>query len=135
MKKVLFLITIILLLAGCFFDFHTNGEYAEDAVISWFSYQNGTDNLGKTRRNLENISEIKEVNCNYLEHSSNIYIYKCKITYTPIGETVIPLSTNETKDVYVALTFNNSEKYKYRVYNSNEDDDVYKKDSNLNYGR
>lgn len=134
MKKTLLIFVTIFCLTGCFFDFHTDSKYAESAINAWFSYKNDMDDLGATRRRLENISEIKSTSCKYKEHSGNKYIYKCKIVYTPIGETVIPLSKAESKNVYVALTFGDGVKYKYRVYLSSSEDKIWTKDENLRYG-
>ena len=135
MKRVFFSIVILFCFTGCFLDFHTNGKYAESAVYAWFSYSENGDNLGSTRKVVENISEIKDIDCKYVEHSGDIYIYKCKLVYTPIGETVIPLSKNEEKSMYVALSFSKNYKYTYRVYNSSSKKGIWKSDENLNYGR
>ena len=135
MKKMFFSIIILFCFTGCFLDFHTNGKYAESAVKAWFNYNENGDNLGATRKSVENISELNDITCNYVEHSRNIYIYNCKIVYTPIGETVIPLSKSEEKSVYVALKFSDNYKYTYRVYNSSLEKGIWKNDDNLNYGR
>ena len=134
MKKVLFSIIILFCFTGCFLDFHTNGKYAESAVKAWFSYSENGDNLGNTRKEIENISEIKDISCKYIEHSADIYIYKCKLVYTPIGETVIPLSKSEEKSMYVALHLYKDYKYTYRVYNSSLKEGIWKLDEDLNYG-
>ena len=135
MKRIFFLSLIVgFFLTGCFLDPYRRGNYAEEAIDKWFYYENGEDDLGKTRRKLEDISSIKEKSCEYVSNDDyNRYIYKCVITYTPIGETVIPLSKNEEKTIYVALVFS-SDSYTYRVYNSSEKD-AYKRDENLNYGK
>lgn len=135
MKKVFFLIFIFVFIFVVFFiDPYKNSEFAYSAIDSWYSYKNGDDDLGKTRRKLENINIIKEKKCKYKEHKNNIYIYECNIVYSPIGETVIPLAKNESIDVIVAITFN-KDNYKYRVYSSKADKDVYKNDLELGYGK
>lgn len=136
MKRSLIILAIIFLCSGCFMDPYKNVDDAVSAVNAWFSYKNGDDDLGATRKKIENIRTIEEVNCKYIEDDEYLrYIYKCNILYEPIGETLIPLSKDEEIDVYVAITYNDDRTFNYIVYNSSSEDGIWLKDEGLEYGK
>ncbi len=135
MKKFVVICIICLLFSGCgFLDPYKDSKYAVNAVYSWFSYNKDGVNLGEERRKLEEIGEIKDVKCKYVEHDSlKHYIYKCNIVFTLLDDTVIPLKKDEEKDVFVALTYLDDLTYNYIVYNSSYEEGVWEKDSSLGY--
>lgn len=136
MKRSLIILAIIFLCSGCFMDPYKNVDDAVSAVNAWFSYKNEDDDLGATRKKIENIRTIEEVNCKYIEDDEYLrYIYKCNILYEPIGETLIPLSKDEEIDVYVAITYNDDRTFNYIVYNSSSEDGIWLKDEGLEYGK
>lgn len=136
MKKVLFIFAIIFLLTACSKDPYINPKYAADAVTAWFNYNENDVDLGSVRREQEEIDEIKNIECEYLESDSNKnYIYACNIEYSILGDTLIPLAKNDTKEVVVALTFQEDRAYTYIVYNSiyKKEDKFWYNDETLNY--
>ena len=55
-NKYIFLGLLIILsfmVTGCFMDPYKNEKFGVKAIESWFSYKNGEDDLGKTRRKIE----------------------------------------------------------------------------------
>ena len=121
---------------GCFLDPYKNDENAVSAVDAWFNYTNGDDDLGATRRKAENINIIKNTTCKYVTNDDYLrYVYECKIFYTPIGETLIPLAKDETIDVYVVISYNDDRTFNYVVYHSGSENDIWKNDDVLNYGK
>lgn len=129
-KGILIIFSLCFLLTGCIVNPYHNPKFGEDAIDAWFSYSE--DNLGETRKSLENIKEIISKSCVYLEDNGSIYIYKCEVVYQPIGETVIPLSRNKTISLYVAFK-PDGDSYTYRVYSSSSKNGVWKLDDDLNY--
>ena len=123
---------IILFLSGCsLYNPYKQEKYALEAINSWFSY----DDLGKVRRNLEEISEITNTSCTYLENDKYFhYVFSCDISYKPIGETIIPLAVDEKISVYVVLTYIDKKDYEYIVYHSKSKDHIWLDDATLNYG-
>lgn len=134
MKKNIFLIFLIFLIfffVGCVLDPYKNEKYAKLVIDNWFNYQNGDDDLGKTRRKIENISTIEDTNCEFVTKYKNSYIYKCIIEYKEIGETVIPFANAKKKNVYAVFTPLKGDKYTYKVYNSKSKDKVWENDEEL----
>ncbi len=126
--KYLFVLVICFLLTGCIFNPYHNPKFGEVAIDAWF----GDDNLGDIRKKIENINEIIDRHCVYLEDNGSSYVYKCEVVYQPIGETVIPLSKNKTISLYAVYTpFDKS--FSYKVYNSSSCDGVWKLDDDLKY--
>ena len=121
-KKILVLVILFIsfFLTGC--DNYKDGNYGEQIVNSWFNYSYGDIDLGKTRRNLEKIKEIETTSCNYFTKYKSNYIYKCKLTYKEIGETLIPLGEVKTKDIYAVLIPYKNNTFTYKVYNSSSED-------------
>ena len=119
--KAKFLLTIILFtfLTGCFFDAYKNEKYGKLAVESWFSTE--VDNLGKKRKEIEKIDEIKDIDCKFKEKYNDYYIFKCTINYSLAGETKIPLSKYKDMEVFAVFKPKNKT-FDYRVYNSSYDD-------------
>ena len=102
------------------------------ALNSWFNDKT----LGKLRKQAEDIDEFISKECEYLENSGNKYVFKCKITFKEKGETVIPLSKNSVKYLYVVFIKEKGNKYSSQVYNSKytkSKEKVWKQDKNLNY--
>lgn len=130
-KKILVLVILFIsfFLTGC--DNYKDGNYGEQIVNSWFNYSYGDIDLGKTRRNLEKIKEIETTSCNYFTKYKSNYIYKCKLTYKEIGETLIPLGKVKTKDIYAVLIPYKNNTFTYKVYNSSSEDKIWEKDSDL----
>lgn len=134
-KFFLLFIISVFLLSGCSFpllDPYTQPKYGKMAVNSWFNDKN----LGKLRKKAEKIDEIVKVNCSYLESKNNKYVFNCELTITEQGETVIPLSKHETKEVYTVFIKEKGNKYKSVVYNSKytkNKQKVWKQDQSLNY--
>lgn len=126
--KYIFILIICFLLTGCIFNPYHNSKFAEIAIDAWFNDKN----LGDIRKKVENINEIINKKCTYLEDNKTSYIYKCEITYQPIGETVIPLSKNKTISLYVVYT-PLDKTFSCKVYNSNSKDGIWKFDDDLNY--
>ena len=136
MKKVLLVITIIFLCTGCLLDPYKNEDDAVSAVNAWFTYKNDKDDLGKTRKKQEQINTINDIKCQYVEKDDYLrYVYKCKITYTPSGKTIIPLAKDEEISVYTVLSYNDDRTYEYIVYNSKSKDKIWLEDDELNYGK
>lgn len=136
MKKTIIIFVIIFLLTACDKGIYKNPEYAKDAVYAWFSYNENNVDLGKTRRKQEEMNELKNVTCEYLENDNkNNYIYVCNIEYSVLGETLIPLAKNNEREVVVALTFNDDMTYNYIVYNSKykKEDKFWYNDDDLGY--
>ena len=137
MKIKLFLLLIITLffLSGCsisFLDPYMKPKYGELAVSAWFSDKD----LGKLRKKAENIDEIVNTECEYLENKGNKYVFECKLTVKEQGETVIPLSKHIIKNVYAVFIKENGKKYSSKVYNSKyvkEDRKAWMEDKYLNY--
>ena len=134
-KFLLLLIISAFLLSGCSYtivDPYKKPKYGEMAVESWFKDKN----LGKLRKKAERIDRIVKTECSYIEKKSNKYVFKCKLTITEQGETVIPLSKHETKYVYAVFIKEKNDKYKSMVYNSKytkNKEKIWKTDKNLNY--
>lgn len=131
-KYFLLFITIILLTTGCALSPYANKKYGELVVDKWFSDKE----LGDFRKQTENIDELISQTCKFIEGKNNKYVFKCKITYKEKGETVIPLSKNTTKEIYVVFIKEEKNTYDYRVYNSmytKEKYKVWEKDKDLNY--
>lgn len=136
MKLTVLMFLVMVFLTGCSYSPYMDGKFGEKAVDAWFSYKNGDDDLGQVRRKIENIQEIEEVTCQYLENDlKGKYVYQCELSYKPIGETVIPLSQSETLKVYAVFIPSQDGTFKYRVYHSDSNDGIWKEDSNLNYGK
>lgn len=139
MKTIKFipLVLTIFALTGCAIPTpYMDGKFGEKAVDAWFSYKNGEDDLGQTRKKLENIQTIEKTTCKYLENDfHNRYVYSCEISYKPIGETVIPLSQNETINVYAIFIPKKDGTFTYRVYSSDSKEGIWKEDPDLNYGK
>lgn len=135
MKIKLFFITIIvLLITGCTMDYYENPSFGEQTIDAWFSYVNNKDDLGTTRKEKENIKEIKDRTCKFIEKDKyKRYIFKCKITYTPIGDTIIPLSKDKTLTVYTVFMPNNDNTFDYKVYNSKYKEKIWEEDPDINY--
>lgn len=133
-KHFLILCSIIFLLTGCMFSFdpYVKPKYGEMAVSAWYS----DSNLGKFRKQAENIDEIISVDCKYIENNKNKYVFKCKLKIKEQGETVIPLSKHTIKTVYAVFIKESEDKYNSKVYNSkysNQKAKVWKNDKYLNY--
>ncbi len=131
MKRIIILLIIIFSLTGCTFSPYENSVYGEKVIDSWFGYE--TDDLGKTRMNIENIYEIESKECTFKERSNNIYIFDCNIKYKEIGETIIPLSKSKTLSVYAVFILNNDGTYSYKVYNSSYEEGIWLEDKELNF--
>lgn len=135
-KLTTLILLTILCLTGCEYSPYANGKFGVMAVEAWFSYKNGEDDLGATRKKIENIQEIEGVTCKYLENDFHgKYVYNCEISYKPIGETVIPLSQSETLNVYAVYIPDKDDTFRYRVYNSESNEGIWREDTNLNYGK
>lgn len=131
MKKIIILLIIIFSLTGCTLDPYENSIYGENVIDSWFGLE--TDDLGKTRMEIENIHQIESRSCKYLEKNKNIYIFTCDIKYKEIGETIIPLSKSKTLSLYAVFILNNDGTYNYKVYNSSYEKGIWLNDEELNY--
>lgn len=131
MKKIIILLIIIFSLTGCTLDPYENSIYGENVIDSWFGLE--TDDLGKTRMEIENIHQIESRSCKYLEKNKNIYIFTCDIKYKEIGETIIPLSKSKTLSLYAVFILNNDGTYNYKVYNSSYEKGIWLNDEKLNY--
>lgn len=133
--KLFFLLVLTIFLTGCsinFLDPYVNPKYGDMVIDSWFKDKN----LGKLRKKAESIDRIVSRECKYIENKGNKYVFKCKLTITEQGETVIPLSKHITKNVYVVFIKEKGDKYSGIVYNSKYTDNnkkVWKEDSNLDY--
>lgn len=133
-KKLLIIILTIFMCTGCMLDPYDNKDNAEKAINVWFSYKNGNDDLGSTRKKIENIHTIKDVDCNYVANDNYLrYVYECTITYIPIGETIIPLAQDDEKKVYVVISYNEDRTYNYVVYNSSSPKGIWEHDELLGY--
>lgn len=131
-KYFFILLLITLLTCSCSNPLYMNQKYGEMAIDNWFSDKE----LGNFRKKAENIDEIVSRKCNYVESKENKYVFKCKLTYKEKGKTVIPLSKNTSKNIYVVFIKNFGKTYSCKVYNSIYTKAKYKvweKDSNLNY--
>lgn len=134
-KLVLLLIISVFLLSGCSYtiiDPYKKPKYGEMAVNNWFKNKN----LGKLRKKAERIDRIVKTECSYIEKKRNKYVFKCKLTITEQGETVIPLSKHEIKSVYAVFIKEKNNKYRSMVYNSKytkNKEKIWKEDKNLNY--
>lgn len=134
MKFFLLIIVTTFLLSGCSFnlDPYTKSKYGEMAIESWFKDKK----LGKLRKKAEDIDEIVSKECSYLESKNKKYVFKCTLTITEQGETVIPLSKHIKKDVYVVFIKEKGNKYSSKVYNSKYVEQkikAWKEDKYLNY--
>ena len=133
-KIFLFLIVIIFMISGCSIGInpYKNPKYGELAVTTWFNDKN----LGQIRKQTENINEIVNTECTFVDKKSNKYVFKCEITYKEKGETVIPLSKNSTINVYAVFIKEKKNTYDSKVYNSkytNQDKKVWENDKYLDY--
>lgn len=137
MKKVLLIIiATIFLCTGCALDPYNNEDHAVAAVDAWFNYKNGEDDLGATRKKIENIHTIKGITCKYITNDNYLrYVYQCSISYTPIGETIIPLAQDEEIKVYTVISYNEDRTYNYVVYNSSNKKGVWEEDELLRYNQ
>ena len=124
--KLILVISLLLILTGCFFDAYKNEKYGELAIKSWFE----DETLGKRRKEIEQIDEIKDISCKYRQKYNEYYVFKCNINYTLAGTTKIPLSSYKDMEVY-ALFKPSGKKFKYRVYNSSYKDEVWLNDEDL----
>lgn len=131
MKIKFFLLITIILLTGCALDPYTDPKYGDLAINAWFN----DETLGSTRKKAENINEIVNTECEYLESNKNKYVFKCKITYKEQGETVIPLSKHSEITVYSVFIKETGKKYDYKVYNSKytKQDGIWAEDEYLDY--
>lgn len=120
-------------MSGCFFDPYKKSKNGENVIKEWFSYKNGEDNLGATRKRLEEIGSIESIKCEfYIKDKGTNYIFKCEVGYLPLGETIIPLERTKIKTLY-ALFIPNGKTYEYKVYNSNSIENVWEIDSDINW--
>lgn len=128
--KIFSLISLSLILTGCFLNPYTNSKYGNQVIDAWFSYKDGSNDLGKTRRTVEDIASIDDVKCKYIEKYKSNYIFKCNLTYKELGETVIPFSKAKTLDLYAVFT-PNKDNFTYKVYNSTSEEGIWLKDDEL----
>ena len=128
-KLMLILIITTILLTGCSLDPYKQSKYGEMAIDAWFNNKT----LGEKRKEIEKIDEIVSKDCSFLESKANKYVFSCKIVYKEKGETVIPLSKNSTKNIYVVFIKEKGNKYDYKVYNSSNPKGVWKNDEYLKY--
>ncbi len=128
--KILFLICLSLTLTGCFLDPYTNEKYGEQVINSWFTYKDGSNDLGAVRKRVEDISSIDEIECKFVEKYNNNYIFKCTLTYKELGETVIPFSQAKKLALYAVFT-PNKDNYTYKVYNSSSEENIWLSDDEL----
>ena len=136
MKIKIILLLIIFVLTGCSKDYYENPSFGVDAVNAWFSYKNNEDDLGSTRKKLENIDTIENVECEFLEKDDyKRYIFGCEVSYIPIGNTIIPLSKDKKLNVYVVFMPNKDNTFDYKVYNSKYKKDIWLNDPDINYGK
>lgn len=133
--KIIFSILLIFSLTGCFFDIYKNGKYGEEVITSWYSYKNGEDNLGAARKKVENIDKISSSECEYIDDDGKNYIYSCEIKYSPIGETIIPLTDEETLNLYVVFIPHLNGTYTYKVYNSSSEKGIWETDKELGWNK
>ena len=129
LKKIVIAILLVLMLSGCGLDPYKKPKYGKMAVDNWFS----DSNLGEMRKKAEDIDEIVSKECTFLENKKNKYVFSCKIVYKEKGETVIPLSKNNTINIYVVFIKENGNKYSSKVYNSSSEKGVWKNDDYLKY--
>ncbi len=129
--KIFVIILFILSLTGCFLDRYTNQKYGKQVVESWFSYKIGNDDLGKVRRNIENIYEIEDTVCDYVTKYKKNYVFNCKITYKENSDTIIPFSESKILNVYAVFTPLKNKQFTYKVYNSSSEENIWEKDSEL----
>ena len=135
-KRVILFLIIVFLCSGCALDHYKNEKDAVKAVNEWFSFKNEQDDLGKTRRKLEGIHEIKDVKCDFVEKDNYLrYVYNCEISYIPDGVAFIPLAKEAKINVYTVLSYNKGRTYNYVVYNSKSEKGIWKQDDLLNYGK
>lgn len=132
LKNIILLFILTFCLTGCFSDPYKNEKYGNEVIESWFSYvaANG-DNLGKVRKQVEEIQTIETTSCKFVEKYKKNYIYNCEISYKEIGVTIIPLSETKTKSLYAVFTPKNNGTFTYKVYNSASDDGIWKTDKEL----
>ena len=136
MKIKIILLLIIFVLTGCSKDYYENPSFGVDAVNAWFSYKNNEDDLGSTRKKLENIDTIENVECEFLEKDDyKRYIFGCEVSYIPTGNTIIPLSKDKKLNVYVVFMPNKDNTFDYKVYNSKYKKDIWLNDPDINYGK
>lgn len=131
--KIIFIVIIVFVLSfvtGCSYDPYESSIYGEKVIDSWFN----NVELGKTRLEIENIYEIENKSCEFIEKNDNKYIFLCNIEYKEIGETVIPLSKSKNLKVYAVFILNNDSTYNYKVYNSKYEYGIWLEDKDLNYG-
>ena len=117
--KIFVIILFILSLTGCFLDRYTNQKYGKQVLESWFSYKIGNDDLGKVRRNIENIYEIEDTVCDYVTK------------YKENSDTIIPFSESKILNVYAVFTPLKNKQFTYKVYNSSSEENIWEKDSEL----
>ena len=129
-KKIILLSILTFFLTGCFVDAYQNYKYGEMVIDNWFNYKEGDLDLGKVRRSVEEIHEIKDVNCKFQEKYKTNYIFKCTLSYTKNSDTIIPFGEPDTKDLYAVFTPNNNT-YTYKVYNSKSQDKIWEEDETL----
>ena len=135
--KIKILITIILtvFLTGCASDYYEDPSFGVSAVNAWFAYKNNKDDLGETRKKIENIDSIENVECEFIEKDNyKRYIFGCEITYLPIGNTIIPLSKDKKLNVYAVFMPNNDNTFDYKVYNSKYEKGIWANDPDINFG-
>ena len=130
-KKIIMVVLFIFLLTGCFFDPYTNNKYGEMVVDSWYSYKNGEDDLGKVRREVEDIYSIEDRTCEYVTKYKSNYIFNCTIKYKEISETIIPFSNPKELKVYALFTPKGDDTFTYKIYNSSSEEGIWEKDSSL----
>ena len=130
-KYLIFLLLISFMLTGCFLDPYKNEKYGVQVIEAWFSYKNGEDDLGKTRKTIEDISSIDETKCDFIEKYKSNYVFKCQLTYKKTGETIIPFAKELTMDVYAVFTPEKNNEFTYKVYNSKSEENVWKTDKTL----
>lgn len=126
--RIVVIFILILTLTGCFFDAYKNPKYGKLAIESWFSYEK--DEIGKKRKEIEQIDEVKDISCKYKEKYEGYYIFKCSINYSLAGTTKIPLSSYKDMEVY-ALFKPINKKFKYKVYNKSLTDNPWLLDEAL----
>ena len=129
-RKIITIFILCFLTTGCFLDPYTNPKYGKQAIEAWFSYKDGDNDLGKTRRSVENIGTINDQECKFIEKYKSNYIFKCTVTYKEQGETIIPFSKAKTLDLYTVFIPNKTE-FTYKVYNSSSVNGIWKTDEDL----
>lgn len=129
--KMITIIIFLFLATGCVLDPYTKSKYGEQVVDAWYSYSNDFDNLGKIRKEVENIYSIEDRTCQYIIKYKSNYIFKCTITYKEISDTIIPFSDAKTLNVYAVFTPTNKDTYTYKIYNSKSEKGIWESDEDL----